>query len=75
MTLIELFRKFVNSLRGCDEEAGVDLLREFEAQATEQSIGLDFSLAICAAFLHVMMNHEKSLRRAELFLNRLTVAS
>ena len=71
MTLIGLFRKFVDSLRGCDEEAGVDLLREFESQATEQTNELDFSLAICATFLHVMINHQKNLRRAELFLNQL----
>ena len=71
MTLIGLFRKFVDSLKGCDEEAGVHLLREFESQAIEQTNELDLSLAICATFLRVMINHQKSLRRAELFLNRL----
>ena len=70
MTPIEMLSKFVNSLKGCDEEAGLDLLREFESQASDQAKELDFSLAIFARFFHLMMSHQESLREAEQSLNR-----
>ena len=61
----------MTAMRGSDEEAGLDFLKQIETNHIEQDKDPDFSPGLAATFLPVVMNHQKSLRRIEESLERL----